>query len=223
MNDDKIYEHPSYGMVSFARVSHGGKTRLFGSAIHSHQHTIRLRIAPGRRRHSLSMDWYGSAGFGDLIEVELSAAQFASLLTTMNVGEGVPCTIRHVGGKRMDDPPEVETEQEAVRVGFGEKLAGLIEKLKAAAKDAEARLAKPSLTKADGRAIKEALDLALREIACNLPFVVEQFQEAAERVTTTAKAEIEAFMVGAIQRAGFKALVGEALPALGDGKDGRGT
>ena len=80
---DEILTHPSYGMVQFSRVT-GGNCRLFGSALEGHNHRIELRIFEAEMHidHDLHME--RPYGKGQIIEVALSAAQFAELLTTMN-------------------------------------------------------------------------------------------------------------------------------------------
>jgi len=58
---------------------------------------------------------------------DLSAAQFAELLTTMNVGSGVPCT-RYIEGKRIQDPPDMKLEVEKVQDSFKQDMKDLAEK-----------------------------------------------------------------------------------------------
>ena len=99
MSDYKIEEtqlgtrtaHPSYGTLKFSRCS-GSKTPLFGSSIeHRDIISVELRHADVTRR--LNRDWiYG----GTLIaKAEMSYAQFAEAITSMNMGTGVPVTIRY--------------------------------------------------------------------------------------------------------------------------------
>ena len=68
--------HPAFGMARFSRVS--GDNRLYGSAVR-HQHFISLCIMRGSYQHDLGRDWYH--GGEELIEVFLSASQFAEMLT----------------------------------------------------------------------------------------------------------------------------------------------
>jgi len=99
--------HPSYGTVMFTRTHcGGGREKLFGSAITNHFTTVKLTIREAELRHKYHEDriW----GDRKIIEVELSAAQFVELLTTMNVGTGTPCTIRFrqdVGKIEIPSPP----------------------------------------------------------------------------------------------------------------------
>src|SRR6185312_8767541 len=97
----QVEEHESYGVVGFNRVT-GNPGSLFGSSI-NHSNFIRLRISRAAREWHLSTYWYRDRE--QLIELDLSAAQFADLITSMNVGVGVPCTLRYVGTDRMAECP----------------------------------------------------------------------------------------------------------------------
>ena len=106
MSDEEPKEkHPAYGMVGFYRVS-GNPGRLFGSSLKNHESYIALRIGTGERIHSNGWDRYYGSLRGEHVEVMLSSAQFAELLTSMNVGNGVPCTIAYLGGKKVERAPE---------------------------------------------------------------------------------------------------------------------
>ena len=86
---ETIKKHPSYGMLSFHRV-HGAATPLFGSSV-QHRDTIRLTLKEGEVKRSLNTDWY--FGGKQLFEVEMSLSQFAELITSLNMGDGIPVTI----------------------------------------------------------------------------------------------------------------------------------
>jgi hypothetical protein len=207
MDDEEIYEHESYGMVGFHRVSHGpGKSRLFGSSITKHYSTVMLRIRPAQMSHHLSSDHY----FGKSrthIEVELTATQFAELLTTMNVGDGVPCTVRRLNGKLMEDPPGIRPEAERVRDGFGQKMIDLTTRTRAAKRRVmEILAAKKAPNKHDRREIAEAFEQVVQELESNIPFVADQFQEATDRIVTAGKAEIDSFVTTMVQTTGLTQL-----------------
>lgn len=205
------FTHESYGLARFSRVS-GGARQLFGSHLRGHNTFISLTISRAKRIHDLSRDWYSSAGMGNLIEVHLSAAQFAELLTTMNMGEGVPCTISRLDGKMVENPPDEDTETEKVKTGFKGKTDQLAQKLEAFKKEVGELFAKKSVGKRDREEVLKQIGLFIQEVRCNMPFVLESFEESTEKITTTAKAEVEAFATHAVQLAGLEAL---GAPALG--------
>jgi len=62
-----------------------------------------------KERH-LNRDWFHKKKH--LIEVEMSQTQFAEMITSLNVGDGVPCTIRYLPDKhRIEDPPDTSQRQ----------------------------------------------------------------------------------------------------------------
>jgi hypothetical protein len=208
-NKEEIFLHESYGMVGLSRCT--GRQRLFGSAIPYHDHFITLRVHRAKRSHHLSRDWYTSRGL-PIVEVFISAAQFADMITSMNIGEGVPCTIKSVEGQRLEDPPDLETEAEKVQVDFKGDLQEIVTELKAAQTEVTTILAKKLLNKGDRAKIQAKFDKIVQHMRSNVPFVLESFQEATERTVTHAKAEVEAFTTTRVMAAGIKAIQDQQLP-----------
>ena len=62
--------------------------------------------------------------------------------------------------------------------------------------------------------IRVALDVIEDQLASNVPFVVKQFQEATTRITTAAKAEVDAFVTGVVRAAGLQSIAEGRLPSL---------
>lgn len=199
-------DHPAYGMIQFSRVHNSSTRRLFGSSIERHYTTVRMTVSRARWTHDLNEDRYFSGD--ELIEVELSAAQFAELITTMNMGPGVPCTLRYVGGERIPDPPDEKTEVDRVRSSFKESLHDFVRRMQQERKRIEKHTEKLSAKAREE--IRIALEVMIQQLASNVPFIESQFEEAAERVTLAAKKEIEAFTQHAVHVAGVTALRGEA-------------
>ncbi len=205
-----VETHPSYGMVGLARTMNTRSVQLFGSALADHHGTMLLRIAHGERRHDLHQDHYFATD--QLIEIEMSAAQFVDLITSPNHGE-VPCTIRFVqGAGAIEGAPKSTTEAEKIRANFAGDVADMIQVMK------ERRLEIEKLTaglpeKARGK-LKIALDVMVQQLASNAPFVVNQFQEASDRVVTAAKQEIDAFTTSVLRAAGMEALAEGRIPKM---------
>jgi len=233
VNDPKDYErHPSFGIIGFHRISHGlGRNLLFGSHLDRHHETIELRVFRASRDHSLAHDTvYAELRGRPLIEVELSPAQFAQLLTTMNVGDGVPCTIRWVNGERMPDvPDEHESEQVKIYKGFQGGLDRMVAALDEKRQRLDEILSKKSFNKDDRKEIRNLVFGIFQYLESNASFVLNSFEESAEKVVTAAKAQVDEFVLGALIRAGMEKLAEQfglpenlermgALPGGGDGE-----
>lgn len=212
MQDEEIEEtHPSFGMIQLHRTSGGAKRRLFGSSIRDHAHTVRLTITDNAiRKHSLSSDSYSASFKNEVVEVEMSAAQFAEFLTTQNVGFGIPCTVTRKLGKRVEPIPELEVETDKIRTGFEAKMRTTAVGLKKARDSARAVIDAAKLSQKGKDELYKQLvgpiDQAITELTLNAPFVMDMFEEATERITKTAKAELDALVTHAIVVTGIEAL-----------------
>ena len=213
MPDDEFErEHPSYGILHISRTSGGTSAiRLFGSPLATHYGTIRMTISKGKWIHGLNHDRYYGMN-KEFIEVEMSAAQFADAITSLNLGSGTPCTIRYVAGERVDPPPQHATEAEHIRDNFESTLDRYKAKAHTYRKKIEELTTK--LSQKAREEIRIALDVMEDQLGSNVPFVVKQFQEATTRVTTAAKAEVEAFVTGVVRAAGLQSIAEGRLPSL---------
>lgn len=211
-------------MVQFSRCqvsgynSDGKGNRLFGSALADHHTLMRLQIRHAKLEHDLQRDRVFTDGTLPIIEIDMSAAQFAELITTANYGSGVPCTIRYADGARVEDPPDIDTEAEHIRANFKDTLDGYIAKANKYRKEIEELTAKlPAKTQ---QQIKLALNVITDQLSSNVPFVVDQFNVATDRITSAAKAEVEAFTMHAVTVAGIAALA-DQRSELSDATDNR--
>lgn len=220
-NDDrKEYTHPSYGMIAFNRSMGGRPTRLFGSPLEEHYGTVRIVIGSGTRIHEHNMDRFHGSLRGEHMEVEMSAAQFAEVLTSMNQGSGIPCTIRYIAGVRIEDPPATKTETKKIQSEFKETLDGYAATAKKYA-DEITKLCERLPAKARER-IRINLGVIQQQLTANVPFVLKQFTEATTRVVTAAKHEIDQFAqhVGVARPPRHGLESGLASLALAAGEDG---
>jgi len=204
--EEEREEHPSYGMIGFSRVT-GNPGRLFGSPLRSHESFVTLRISHGQRIHELGYDRFYGPMRGEIIEVILSAGQFSELLTTMNIGSGVPCTIRYIDGKEIPKPPEeTELEVEKVRKGFKKDLKDIVAQIKKDRAALEELLGKKTLSKADKDTIAWMVAKVEQHVEANMPFMLSQFEEASEKVVKHAKAEIDSFITTNVIAEGLRTI-----------------
>jgi len=189
----KIREkHPSYGMLQFCRSSSSTPRNLFGSSL-QHKETIKMYLREGSVERSLSTDWY--MGDNLIAEVEMSQSQFAEAITSMNMGSGVPVTIRWLqkDGKIADCPftdkkQTFEDEFDTHIKNTNKEAKDLIHEVETLFKE------KKTLTKADKTAILSKLNRLSNDIGTNTRFIYTMFNEQMDKTVTEAKGEIEAFM-----------------------------
>ncbi|NQT03561.1 MAG: hypothetical protein HQ580_16150 [Planctomycetes bacterium] len=194
--------HESYGLVGVSRRT-GDPGSLFGSSIRHHNY-VALTIKRAELSRDLHRNWY--FGHEALIEVEMSNTQFAELITTMNIGDGVPCTIRHIGYETMERPPDVQ-QQQIFEDEFKADMQKVGNKVSSAIKKAEALLnIKGSIKKADRQEIVSLLNSIAQDINLNMPFVQTQFNKAMDKTVSEMKGEIEAFVTNKITSLGIEAM-----------------
>lgn len=196
--------HPSYGVVTVGRIQ--GFQSLFMSPF-THQHSMRLTVRRAVKHRGLSNDHTSTAGEVRLLEIGLSEAQWARLLSSVGNGEGVPCTLAYVGGQQMPEcPQQVEVEK------FHEDIKQAQEKAAALLKEAEelanALLADKAPTKAKREDLRDRIHFARRKLTESMPFIAKQMHERIEHIVAEGKTEIEAFAQKTLQQAGLERLLG---------------
>jgi len=215
---DKTTEtHESYGLVGIGRRT-GDPGPLFGSSIRHHSY-IAITIRRAEKNRDLHRNWY--YGREKLIEIEMSNTQFAEMITSMNIGDGVPCTLNYVADgplKKMKRPPGSEQRQifedefKADMQKVGNKISSAIEKATAIL-DVKGNIKKP-----DRSAIVSLLKSIAQDINSNMPFVQTQFNKAMDKTVMEAKGEIEAFVTNKITSLGIEAMR-DQLPQISNEKE----
>lgn len=200
--DDRLHEskitHPSFAQISVSRVSGGAV--LYGSDF-VHQHFITLRIAPSELNRGLSRDW-PHASRKSYIEVEMSEAQFASMICSMNVGEGAQCTLTRFDGEMIPGIPSPINRTEQFRA----EADKTVQEGHAALDTLDAELDGLGLSAKRLKEIKWKVEQARRAIGSSIDFVASQFGEHMEKTVEKAKIEVNAYITGAVQRVGLESL-----------------
>jgi len=206
--------HESYGMVGFSRVSTTPPINLFGSSI-KHGNLITLKISTARKYREYQKDRYMANE--SVVEVEMSATQFAEAITSFNVGQGVPCTLRYVNGDKWDkekrgyrEPcPEINFRKQATNE-LKKEMSDLSTRLDELKKDSEEILTrKEPIKAADRKKLLDDLRMLEQEIRSNIPFVHECFNKSVDKTVTEAKGEIEATFQTVRERLGDAAIAGK--------------
>lgn len=218
MPDGKSFEHPAFGQITVHRII--GSRALYGSDFMHHNY-VRVEIHESQLNRSLSRDWHFSRK--TIISVDLSEAQWASFVSSFNVGAGVPCTIASRDGKYVPEFP-LRDEGQEYKAEANAKLADALAKIDAAIAEVEANTA--GISKAKREAMLGPLRRAHQQLASNLSFVAQSFAEHMETRVEKAKVEVNAYVTQTVARAGLDALraqhdlpqIPERMP---DGEDPR--
>lgn len=192
LNEHGAQTHPSWAMIGASRVSTGPQGAVLFDSDIRHQHSVVVRISTASRKRDLNRDWLHPER--EFVEVEMSEAQWASFVSSMNVGSGVPCTIR----RRENDyavpgapfAPRLQESMDEVRDAAAH----------AAEKVAEAFAAYEAHKTAANR---NTLKYAIENMPANITFAAKSLSEHAENVVQRARADIEAMVVTKAQQLGI--------------------
>ena len=210
--DEKTgYEtHPAFGLIGAERWS-GGQFSLFDSEI-PHDNTIHISIKAATRKRDLNHDWIH--GNNQYIEVELSEAQWASFVSSLNVGDGVPCTITWTKEDGMIPgivySPRLALTMQETHDAAEEAYSGIQE----AFKELEALDSKAGVK--ERRTVMDKLKYRIKNATSKVDFAGKQLIEQSENVVAKARADIEAIVVAQAQALGMgpEHIIGMQFPGL---------
>lgn len=192
--------HPAFGMIGASRVSYGPPgTVLFDSDI-QHGHTVVIRLSTATRRRDHSQDWIGADR--EIAEFELSEAQWASFVSSMNVGDGVPCTLRYIEGETMPALPyaprlahSMQETKDAAHMAFDEIVV---------ARDAYEAAVAAKAPAAERKQLLHDLHFKIENAVPNIDYAGKVLINHTENVVTKARADIEAFVLAKARQIGIE-------------------
>lgn len=200
--EEEVLIHPSFGQIQFSRINSTGN-RFYGSEL-PQEHYIEMRLYNSEIIRTLTSDRYHNTN--TLVEVRMTANQFAELITSMNYGSGIPCTIETLPGQRVEQLPAMESQKEFIHRKFQERMKAFAAKIADNRKMAKAIIAKKTLSKSDQDALNWQLDWIVQETSQNIPFFAECFQEQMDKVVVEAKSEVENAILHKITTLGLERL-----------------
>jgi len=199
-HNDFTETHPAYAMIGASRVSASppGKA-LYGSDF-LHQHYVVITVVRSDMGRGISNDWYH--GTDHLLEIAVSEAQWATFVSAMNVGHGVPGTLQWLPGEDIPGILRDESRRQLHRDETEKHMKDAIASL------TTLRDAAPT------KKLRELAEQAIRDVTDGVPWVTEQFEEAAERTIEKAKIEINAYATKVFMEAGIASLRAGQEPFL---------
>lgn len=206
----KLYKHPSFGMLSISRIQ-GNSGYLFGSEIQA-RNFIELKLSTATLERDLTSDWYHSEE--ELFIVKMSPNQFSELITTMNIGEGVPVTIERVMCEDVEQCSTIESKKSYTQAQFKQRMDNFLVEINKNQERAKEIIKKKNLSKDDQEQLNRHMEKINQEVKSNIPFFLGCFQEVMDKVVLDAKAEIDSALLHSVVEAGIKVLGIENPPKL---------
>ncbi|MFE4334054.1 hypothetical protein ACFRQM_32970 [Streptomyces sp. NPDC056831] len=189
--------HPAFGVAVVKRTSGSGRS-LFQSDL-LHTETISLSVHEATRKRDLNYDWVHPSR--ELVKIEMSLAQWGSLVSSMGLGSGVPVTIR-----RTEHDPFVPEIPHQPRIAESlQEVREVTDRMYARVKAATAALHEAIHEKKGVKATKDALcalENAVAGAGSNAQFTVDSLVETSEKVVAQARADIEAHVLEIVRLTG---------------------
>lgn len=217
LRDEKYkFEHPSYGRVVVTKPS-GGSIRLFASEV-KHRNCVSLAIEHAELVQDIHGDWIH--GKKHVVEIYMSEAQWAHMLSSFGDGGGTPCTIRWTQENGyIDFPPEIPTIPEVQKEVLNDIGKALKQQVVEINKLLVEMLARPSVRKKDLEGIKHRMEILNSHFNSNLDYCVEATKERMEKEVAKARVEIDALVNRYIHDVGVKVLAEEKDKQLTEGNN----
>lgn len=195
MEKDREICHESFGMARFVRRN-GNPGFMYGSDVVPEKYVV-LEIS---KNSTLEYDrtmgrlcGASSKRSDEVVCIQMTSAQFAELITTINIGDGVPCTIQRINGEWIEqfkDGVQCRVDYEA------EKLRNSLKNLRPKFRETSERIKGiiQKLSKVKQNEVLRELTNLQNEICANAPFYLDMFTKACEETTATAKTEIASYL-----------------------------
>ena len=216
----KVFQDKSYGMVGINRVgctrgNTSGGNQLFMSDV-SVSNFMEITIKRAGVERALNHDW----PFGEetLVTIQLSPVQFAELLTNMNCGDGVPCTISYtrqdgwIEYKPLPSKIDIIREEAKQQIEDCENSIAKTIKLLQEAADGKGYLGKGQ--------IKDIIDTlkGAQYLYQNNDYAKRSAQLEIDKMVVEAKSQVAAYVDHKIYSTGLQALTeGFVTPQLNEG------
>lgn len=200
--------HPAWGLVGASRVqSSPPGASLFDSEIR-HQHYVIVRLSTASRRRDLNRDWTHAEK--QIVEIAMSEAQWASFVSSMNTGDGVPCTITR---RELEAVPGVPDES---------RLAESMSEVRDAGEQAVAKVREAFATYEEKhtKGNLRSLGFAIDNMPANMEFAAKSLTEHAENIVQKARADIEAMVLAKVEQIRLDPGHVSDIAQLGRGGDG---
>lgn len=197
---ETVFTHPAYGALAITRQHSSGGEVLFGSNLLC-ETTISIKLTGAVLRRSHYEDRHSPGE--PIVEVHMSEAQWATFVSSISIGEGVPCTISRHGYTPVPTIPFRDPLEESKKDTDAATRA-VVAELQAAREKVAAGL--KGVSKAAQADILSHFDTAIRKAGDSLPFVAEQFVSQMEAAQEQAKIAANGYVQGVLREMGMNGL-----------------
>ena len=172
------------GLIQINRT-YGGRNILFGSNI-PHDTCMKLTISQAYIDRNFNENHYYPKN--KLIEIELSPSQYAEMITNLNHGVGVPCTITRFMEERVPNDLKLNDELNLVKTEYAKAVDKIMDEIRNTIYEIPDD---KSMSPKKIRDLKHDLANMLYRLTQEAPFMKERFDETLDKIFVEAKASID--------------------------------
>lgn len=188
---DEVFRHPAFGTITAFRTS--GHAVLHGSDF-SHGHFITLEINPAKiyRRQGEDRTYPDRA---PIVRLMMSEAQWATFVSSLNCGSGVPVTLTHVVGQgRLPELPPMASAKERFDSAFKRAAEEAAEELS----ELDDLIVAAGLSKKKTEELRSTLRMAKAKINDTMPYLAKSFDKHMEKSVEKAKVELHGYAMNTL-------------------------
>jgi hypothetical protein len=148
---------------------------------------VTVSICGSVLKRSLARDWTFSKK--EYIEVAMSEAQWATFISSMNQGCGVPCTVTRRNGDLIPQIAQVRDTKSVFANEVRAEITKSLERLQAVSE----KLSQGAISKTKAAELAAEVTRIREGLPSCIEFVGEQFSEHMENVVEKGKSELSAF------------------------------
>jgi hypothetical protein len=211
--EKKERERKNYqGLIRVARVASGAGLPFYGSKV-LHDAFVKIEVFEAYDDRSYGSDRYCDGKL--LASVEMSPIQWADLITNMNA-MGIPCTIKRIGGEKMEEPsPDIVDPIGKIKIDMNRPDDEVKERIREV-KDALKKSidAKKPISPAAAKELFSTLDSADENYDSNRKFYKDQAEKELQHMAIEAVNTAEARINNTLSSLGLETLKTNLLPNL---------
>jgi hypothetical protein len=210
---DKHERKDYMATISWSRLMCGAPQPMFGSEIKTDS-PICIRICKAYiSDYSSATDYRVSSETPAMLEVELTPVQWAEFLTSGNMGDGVPCTITRLDGKRTSP-----VESRNIAKEYDDFIKEKFDNFQGRIKDTEKMVkdileSGKSMNKTQMKELLHQLEFTRNNTVDGINYAKDRFREDMAKLVAKSKAEVNAYAELRLSALGAKFLMNDGSDA----------
>ncbi|MCL2931932.1 MAG: hypothetical protein MGG11_06510 [Trichodesmium sp. MAG_R03] len=192
-------QHPAQGMISFSKVQ--GNRDCFGSDVSLGSHII-LTVSTAIKRRHTNNNYYSIDR--NIVKVRMTHHQFAELITSLNNGDGIPCTIEWMNNKSVEDYKNNDSTIIEFNSDYQSTLKECMEQLNSIQNNIDQLSKSSRVGKKDITNLQRLISNLSTNLKSNLPFLESRFHEEMVKKYNQVKIEATTWLDNKLYNLGLK-------------------